>query len=270
MRRIHAFEFNDRTETPRPVREAIVETLGAGLRWGRIYDGVGPVFAEFCQAAGAREVLDLCSGSGEPVSILLEALKRAGSPLPRFATSDLHPNVPAMRRAAARWGERVAVIEEPVDAAAVQPEHDRPARTVISAFHHFTPELAARILADAVAKRRAIFVLEPFDRSLRALAVIPAMVAGLLANPWVARRDRAARALLTYALPAIPLAGAWDFVVSVLREHTREELLALVAPLDPNYRWEYREVPFFPAGRAVAFYGVPRAAPRPGADVAGS
>jgi hypothetical protein len=113
--RLHAFEFNERPECPAFVRDAIVEALGTGLRWGRMYDAVGPVFAEFCARAGCTEVLDLCSGSGEPVSILLDALARsgvgtfgtgdqAGSPVapPRFLLSDLFPNVAAMARVAAR------------------------------------------------------------------------------------------------------------------------------------------------------------------------
>lgn len=256
--RVHAFEFNERPEVPRFVRDAIVEALGTGLRWGRIYDGVGPVFAEFCARAGCDEVLDLCSGSGEPVSILLEALDRTGAPAPRFVVSDLFPNVPALEQVAARHPGRVRVVARPVDATDVPTDVDRRARTVISAFHHFPPDLARRILADCVAKRRAVFLLEALAGDLRGLlAILPAMTAGMLATPLLTRRDRLKKALAIYASPVVALTGLWDAVVSDLRTYRADELRAMVAPLGGGYAWEHREVPFFPGGRASCFFGVP-------------
>lgn len=261
MRRIHAFEFNDSAWCPRFIRDSIVETLGTGLRWGRIYDPAGPVFADFCARAGCDAVLDLCTGSGEPASILIDAVRRSGREPPRFVLSDLFPNVPSMERVAARHDGKIEVVRDPVDATAVPERVDRPARTVVSAFHHFPPALAARILADCVAKRRAVFVLEGFPRRLsRLLSIVPAMAAALLANPFRTRRDRLLKALFTYVLPIIPIAGFWDAVVSVLRVHSETDLRAMVEPLGGGYEWTYRELPFFPLGRAVAFYGIP---PRP-------
>lgn len=256
--RVHAFEFNERPECPRFLRDAIVEALGTGLRWGRIYDGVGPVFAEFCARAGADEVLDLCSGSGEPVSILLEALSRSRVAPPRFLVSDLFPNVPSLRQVAARHPGLIEVVERPVDATDVPADVDRRARTVISAFHHFPPALARRILADCVAKRRAVFLLEALTGDLRGLlAILPAMTAGMLATPLLTRRDRLKKALATYVVPVVPLTGLWDAVVSDLRTYRADELRAMVEPLGGGYTWERREVPFAPFGRASCFFGVP-------------
>lgn len=259
MRRIQAFEWNDLTACPRFLRETIVEALGNGLRLGRIFEGVGPVFAEFCRRAGCDSVLDLCSGSGEPVSILADALARQGLPAPRFVVSDLLPNVAAMERVAARHPGLVEVAREPVDATDVPPHLDRPARTIINALHHFPPELAARIVADSVAKRRALFVLEAFPRSLaRMAATLPALTAAAAINPLVAPRDRALKALATWVTPATAILGLWDAVVSALRMHDEGELRAMAAGA-ADYDWEFREVPFFPRGRATVFFGIPRA-----------
>jgi hypothetical protein len=256
--RVHAFEFNERRECPAFVRDAIVETLGTGLRWGRIYDGAGQAFAEFCQRARCDAVLDLCSGSGEPVSILLDALARRGAPAPRFVLSDLFPNVAAMRRVAARHPGQVEVVTRPVDATCVPAEVDRGARCMISALHHFPPGLAARMLGDCVARRRAVFLLDAMSGDARSLlAVLPSMTAAVLATPLLAERDRLLKALATYALPVVPLAGLWDAVVSHLRSYGEADLRAMVAPLGGGYAWEYRELPFFPGGRAMCFYGVP-------------
>ena len=181
--RIHAFEWNDNEKAPRWLRDSIVEILGRGLRWGRIYVPVAPLFARFLERAGARSVLDLASGSGEPCSILLDAFERAAMAPPRFVVSDLFPNEPALRAVAERHPGRVEVVTESVDATAVPERYDQPARTIITAFHHFTPELARKIFADCVARRRAIFILEPGGRKPRLVfSVLPSMILGTLAN----------------------------------------------------------------------------------------
>jgi hypothetical protein len=259
--RVQAFEFNELAGCPAFVRDSIVEALGAGLRWGGMYDAVGPIFAEFLSRSGADAVLDVCSGSGEPASILLDALARAGAPGPRFALSDLFPNVPALEVVAARHPGRVEVVRAPVDATAVPTEVDRGARTIISAFHHFPPDLARRILADCVAKRRAVFIVEALRRDLRSLlSILPAMTVAALVNPLRTRSDRAKKALATWVVPVVPAAGLWDAVVSDLRSYREDELRALVEPLGGGYAWECREAGYFPGGRALCFYGVP---PRP-------
>jgi hypothetical protein len=258
MGRIHAFEVNDTAFFPRFLRESIVETLGLGLRWGHIYDAVSPLFASFIERAGVSSVLDIGTGTGEPASILLGALERAGLKAPRFVLSDLFPNETALERVAARHPGMIEIVRTPVDATNVPPAVDQPARMVISAFHHFTPELARRLLADSVAKRRPIFILEAFPRKLRrVVSVLPAMTAAIFANPFLCGHDRLLKLVFTFLIPIIPIAGFFDAVVSVLRIHSESELRAFVEPLGGGFVWECHEVRFFPFGRAMVFLGVP-------------
>ena len=256
MRRIQAFEFNDTALFPRFLRESIVETLGLGLRWGRIYDAVSPLFASFIERAHVRSVLDIGTGTGEPASILVGALERAGLKAPRFVLSDLFPNLTALARVAARHPGQIEFVRTPVDATNVPPEVDQPARMVISAFHHFPPELARKLLADSVAKGRPIFILEAFPRQLRRLvSILPVMAAAIFVNPFVSGHDRLLKILFTFVIPVIPLAGFSDAVVSILRIHSEGELRALAESLGGSFAWEYHEVPFFPFGRAAVFLG---------------
>lgn len=258
MRRVHGFEFNDLAACPRVVRESIVETLGLGYRWGRVLDGVGPLFVDFCSRARCASVLDLCSGSGEPVSSLLDALARHGLPAPRFHLSDLFPDVAAMGRVAQRHAGLVEVIAEPVDACRVPARHDQPARTIINALHHLPPPVAARLFADTVAQRRALFVVEGFPRSLwRMAATLPLLLVAGAFNPLLAPRDRALKLLCTWLTPVVAATGLWDATVSALRMYSEAELRAMAAAAR-DYEWEYREVPFFPGGRATVFWGIPR------------
>ncbi|MFT7624919.1 MAG: polypeptide subunit release factor methylase, partial [Myxococcota bacterium] len=156
MRRVHAWEFHEQTFVPRVVRESIVEALGRGLRWGRYYEAIAPTFAEFCsQIDGPLEAVDMCCGSGEPAAALLDALASRGLPQPSFVLTDLFPNPQATESAVARHPDLLTAHHAPVDATALPPSLDRPIRTVFNAFHHFTPELAERIIRDTIQARRA-------------------------------------------------------------------------------------------------------------------
>lgn len=262
--RVQAVELHDLPQCPAFVRETIVESLGNALRWGRIYDPAADAFWEFCRQAQVTRVLDLCSGTGEPVSILLDALARHGVPAPRFAVSDLYPNAARLRGVAARHPEHVEVIVDPVDATAVPASVDREARTIISAFHHFPPPLAARIVADCVAKRRALFVLEPVRRSpMGGMGLVPWLAAAALANPFIAPEQRVAKLLSTYASPISAAAMAWDSIVSMLRMYTEDELMDLVAGTD-GYEWHYRAIPVRRGVEVTVFMGWPSAASAPG------
>ncbi|MGB1016996.1 MAG: hypothetical protein ACPG4T_22855 [Nannocystaceae bacterium] len=262
MRRIHAFEFHERSECPVVIRESIVETLGRGLRWGRVYDDVGERFADFCERARCDTVLDLCSGSGEPVAILLDALVRKGIEPPRFITSDLFPNLAAMNRVARQWPGKITVKTDPVDATAVPADLPHQARTVISAFHHFPPQLAARMLADAVANRQAIFIVEPCPRRFsRFAAMVPILALSMYINPLLAGSKRLLKSLLTYGVPVVPALGLWDGLISTMRMYNRSELKQMTSELGGGYRWQFHEVPFFPGGLATVFEGIPAVRP---------
>ncbi len=258
MKRIQAFEFNELPATPRFIRESIVEILGNGLSWGRVFSPVAPVFMEFCQKARADRVVDLCSGSGRPVSILLDAIKAQGMVPPQFVLTDLLPNPAAMEKTRARHPDSVRIIEKPVDATRVPADVDQPARTIINAFHHFNPELAFSILADTVARRRAVFIVEGFKRERgRFLPLMPALTASYLLSPFLAEKDRKKKIFFSYFLPLVSLCGGWDAVISFFRTRTEAELFEMAGRLHADYRWEYREAPYFPGGVNVVFFGIP-------------
>lgn len=109
-------------------------------------------------------------------------------------------------------------------------------QTVFTAFHHFRPPEARRILADAVRKRRTIAVIEPFRRSNAVRMAIISTAVGFLHTPAVAPMSLK-RFLLTYVLPVAPFVLAWDGVVSCLRAYSVEELEDLARETAPDYRW---------------------------------
>jgi hypothetical protein len=260
--RLQLFEVNDSRWAPGPLRDALVESLSRTLRWGGMLRGLVGPFREFLARSGATEVLDLCSGAGGPARILVDELERAGATPPRFVLTDLHPQVEAWRAARAEHPGVIDFEPGPVDATRIPDGVARGrARVVINAFHHFPPATAGALLADAVAGATGVFIAETFDRNpLRFLTFGPAGLPALAADPILAARDRAARALLAWLTPIALAASAWDGVVSTLRVYTEAELRELAAPHADRWSWEHRTFGYVPFGRGYCFFGTPRRA----------
>ena len=258
--RLQLFEFNDLSATPASLRDTIVESLSRALAWGRILDGMVPHLRRFLDESGATEVLDLCAGAAGPARILAAELERAGETPPRILLTDLYPRVEAWATAREAHPTVLDYVAEPVDATAIPDGLSRGrARIVNNAFHHFPPPLAEAILRDAVATSRGIFVSEPMQRNpLDFLSFAPAGLPALAAAPLLTRKDRAAKALLTWATPVALLAGTWDGLVSTMRMYDPTDVRRMVAGFGDHWRWEFGTYSFWPRGRGHWFYGVPR------------
>lgn len=230
MRRRQLVELEDLKWWPRVFRDCATDYLATAARLGKVYQPIVARLSAAVQKSGATEVLDLCSGGSGPWPTILPDL-----PGVTVRLSDLYPNRPAFE--AAR-GDRLAAEFDPVDATAV-PAHLTGFRTLFSSFHHFPPDAARAVLADAVRSGRGIGVFEATARTPAAVALMfltPLMV--WLTTP-VIRPFRWSRLLWTYLVPVMPAAVWFDGVVSCLRTYTPDELRALAAEADPEGRFEW-------------------------------
>ena len=256
MGRVHLFEWADQEWMPDAWRRYVTEYLQFMVEHGP-FDALPGLLGRI--AAKADEtIVDLCSGSGGPWPAYLEG------PHPEFddtrvVLTDLHPNLEAFERIAARTEGRARGYGESVDATDVPDDLDGP-RTIVNGFHHFRPETARAILADAVDDGVPIGVFEIMDR--RPATVIPTLLFVplfvLLTTPFI-RPLRLGRLFWTYLIPVMPLIILWDGVVSALRTYTPEELREMVAEFD-GYDWEIDAVPAGGPGPARITYllGRPR------------
>lgn len=237
MRRAHLLEIEDQPWCPAPIRDAGTDFLQFALRLGNNYGPVVPRLRAALRRTGARRVVDLCSGGGGPWPGLVRELDRDG-PEVEVLLTDLYPNVEALRRVSEESGGRLGFHPAPVSALDIPAGLDG-FRTVFTGFHHFRPDDARAILADAVRKRQGIAVFEFTARaplSVGATALAP--VAALLLTPFI-RPFRWSRLLLTYLVPVVPPIVLFDGVVSCLRTYTPAELRELVAPFEgEGYTWE--------------------------------
>lgn len=227
MRRRQWIEIADQPWCPAAVRDGLTDYLQFAIDRSAPYAAAAPLLAAALRASGAREVVDLGAGAGGPWRALASQLAAAAAPV-RVRLTDAHPNGAAFARLAAATGGMVTGDLRPVSADAV-PADLAGFRTLFSAFHHFPPPVARRVLADARARGAGLAVFEATRRDARTLGfmlLVPFAV--LLATPLL-RPFRWSRLLLTYVLPVIPFVALVDGVVSCLRTYTPEELRALAA-----------------------------------------
>jgi hypothetical protein len=241
MRRLHLFEIHDQDWCPRMIRDAETDYLQFVVAKTKPYAAMVPVLATALQRTGTRQVLDLCSGAGGPWQWLHAALAAKGLNV-SVRLTDKYPNAGAVDRVSRLANPSIRYHAQPVDATRV-PEELSEFRTMFSAFHHFRPEEARSVLADAVRRRQGIGVFEGTHNSLcgwLVMLLVPLMV--LLTTPFI-RPFRWSSLLWTYLIPVVPLVSLIDGLVSSLRTYTVRELRELTEALDAkNFQWEIGEV----------------------------
>src|SRR5258706_4807228 len=184
MKRLHLFELHDQAWCPRAIRNAETDYLQFVIAKMKPYAAMVPILAAALKRSGARQVLDLCSGAGGPWLWLHPILAERGLAV-SVCLTDKYPNLDALGQPSHLTDQAIRYHPQPVDATRVL--DDRAGfRTLFSAFHHFRPEEARAILADAVRKRQSIAVFEGTYHSALAMLLmllVPLMV--LLTTPFI-------------------------------------------------------------------------------------
>lgn len=230
--RLQLFEFEDQTWLPAPLRDAMTRYLASVYRLTPLPSAWAKKIALVMQSAGINQMVDLGSGAGGPALLAIEELRRSGCDVDLILT-DLYPN---------RTSGLERYWPEPVDARAVPPALTG-VRTMFAAFHHFSPNEARRVLADAVAQCSPICVFEATARTATTICsavLIPLFV--LLLTPAI-RPVSALQLVFTYLIPILPLLIFWDGLVSHLRTYTPDEMIAMSRAFDQHYHWEAGSIP---------------------------
>ncbi|WP_426746592.1 hypothetical protein VZQ01_00085 [Myxococcus faecalis] len=237
--RLHLFEFIDQDWFPHALRDLATDYLHTVSSRLGLFDGATEVLARGLESSGSDALLDLGSGGRGPLPRLKRLLAEKHGVEARVLLSDKYPNAEAAERAR---GEGVTYLERSVDALQV-PSDLRGMRTLFNALHHFRPEEARQVLADAQARGVAIAAFETVRRTpvgVLSMLLVPVLV--LLFTPLV-RPMTPLRLLLTYGVPVAPLLIFWDGLVSALRVHHPRELAAMTESLaKEGYTWEVGEV----------------------------
>jgi hypothetical protein len=241
--RVHLFELEDQRWFPNVLRDLATDYLHFVERRLALHRPAVPLLADLLRTTGASRVVDLCSGGSGPVPELRAALADEGLDV-HFTLTDFYPNLDAFEAAAARAPGAIAFVAEPVDARAV-PARLKGVRTIFNAFHHFSPDDARAVLANAANAREPVAVFEISDRRLGvllpSLILTPLLV--LATTPFI-RPLGWRRLLWTYLIPLVPLTCWWDGAVSQLRAYSPEELEQIADTAGATgFSWKAGRVP---------------------------
>src|SRR5690348_9876771 len=238
MDRIDLSEIHEQVWFPRNLRDHVTEALQSILNWGNVYRPVAVRLAQAIEAAGANQVVDLCSGAGGPWTWLHRAIADQMDFKIGVCLTDKYPNIAAFQKAEQESGGAITYSVEPVDAGRI-PAQIAGFRTIFSSFHHFPPKEAADVLQNAVNDRQGIGIFEAAARHpLNILLTFLAPLAALLITPFI-RPFRWSRLLWTYVIPVIPFVLLADGILSCLRSYSTSELSQLVSSLDgESYKWQ--------------------------------
>lgn len=235
--RIHFFEIEDLPFCPSVIRDGITDILQYSINRGAYYSPIVPLLSGVLEKSGTTRIVDLCSGGGGPWPSLLPQLQEASDTSINVLLTDMYPNQKAFQRIRDNLGGSLDYENSCISALNV-PEGIRGFRTIFTGFHHFQPDQARQILADAVSKGDGIGVFEFTHRSFRGLLTPLLAPLGTVLVAPVVKPFRWSRVVLTYILPVLPVCTLFDGIVSCLRTYSTEELQQLVDDLPRNnYIW---------------------------------
>jgi hypothetical protein len=239
MRRLNLFEIEDQKWCPVSIRDGITDYLMWFEHFWNMYQPIIPRLRNVLKELKTDRIVDLCSGAGGPWLHLYREFDNQNGESPVVYLTDLYPNYSASETLTSITPGKLVFCAEPVSATNV-PKHLTGFRTIFSAFHHFSPDMAKSILDDAVRNRQGIAIFEISQR--HPLVIIPmcfSFFMVVLSTPFV-RPFRWWRLFWTYILPAIPLAFMFDTIVSCFRTYSPAELRALTAAISEgdSYLWD--------------------------------
>lgn len=238
MRRMELFEIHDHPLFPTFLRNLCTDALEALWSFSNSYKPILSRLHHALAEVQTCEVLDLCSGGGGPWLQLVRDMEVEQNDPILVCLTDKYPNSEAFERARSQSKSKIRSDSRSVSATEV-PVDLSGFRTIFSSFHHFGPEDASQILANAVNCGKGIGIFETACRRPKtclAICFIPFLV--WFVTPQI-RPFRWSRLFWTYVLPVIPFVLCFDGWMSCLRAYSHSELRELLGKMPGNsYRWE--------------------------------
>lgn len=208
----------------------------------RIYESVAPLIKEVMQHMKTDQIIDLCSGSSGPWSQMKVQLQGHDESV-SVTLTDKYPNVRAFMKIKERSGNKMRYIPEAVDATNV-PLSLKGMRTIFSAFHHFEPDAARKILQDAVESRSAIGIFEFSEKRLDKIPFAFFMPLFVYFLTPLIRPITLKRIFWMNIIPIIPCLLTYDAIISYATTYSPKELKELVKNIDSEgYEWKIGQIP---------------------------
>jgi hypothetical protein len=224
--RLHLFEFGDLAWFPALLRNAMTAYLAATYRMLPVAGPWAGIVSKALRGCATNRIVDLCSGAGGPLPMVLDQLAALGDTSVEVVRTDLYPGPDVLAVDARRVPSQLTGV-----------------RTIFAGFHHFRPEDARDILRNARDQGQPICVFEATRRHPLAILLTVLIPCLVLFVTLRVRPVRWSQLLFTYLIPVLPLTIAWDGFVSHLRTYSVAEMKVLTTDLETEeYRWQAGEL----------------------------
>jgi hypothetical protein len=237
MKRVNVLELEDEKWFQETLRNYGTDFLQEMATRTDMYKPIAPLLIETLKSTGNTQIIDLASGGGGGLVKLSEHLQKE-IPEIKINLSDYFPNIPAFEKTVAKSPKIFSYSEKSVDATNV-PFEMKGVRTQFLSFHHFSEDLAVKILQNAVDSKSTIAIFEGQERSVPSvLAMIFSPITLWLITPLI-KPMTFYRFLFTYIIPVMPMFIMWDGILSSLRTYSVEEMNELVKKVNGHEKYEW-------------------------------
>lgn len=234
MKRLHLFEFEDLSWFPSLFRKHITALLTHQILKFGVYDPVIPKLVSLAEKTKSEGIVDLCSGDGGAVLGLDQILNKKRKKKILITLTDKFPNKGIFEKL--KGLGNIQPIFFPVDATDV-PGSLKGIRTLFTAFHHFKPNEAQKILESAMRQGESISIFEITKRNYGAFLTLLIAPLACLYFTLFTRPLTFSKIFWTYCIPVLPIIYTWDAL-------TVAKLKEMSALADPHgkYVWESGEL----------------------------
>ena len=235
--RIHLFEFEDQKWFPNFLRKPLLNYLSFLIIKFDVYNSITDELLDFIKEYNIKNIVGLCCGGAGDFLSIAERLARSDLYV-NVTLTDLYPNRSAFEEAESLYPKMIKGYYDSVDATNV-PESIQGLRIIFTAFHHFQPSIAQKIIRDAIEAAEPIAIFEFSDRKLSSVlsTFLVAGITMLFLTPSM-RPLRLNQLFWTYTL-ILPIVQTWDAFVSQLRSYTPHELEKIVKSIEGHEKYDW-------------------------------
>lgn len=233
LKRMNLFEFCDQKWLKGAWREAYLDGLNTTFKMFKLHADLAKPFNLWISKSNKKNVLELCSGGGGPINTLIEKSDEKFI----ITLSDLNPDVNAFEKVKEKYPDRISFINKSTDATDTKGLETN-LIFMCSSFHHFSPQMAQKILLNAYKNSNGIFIQEILSRNFFNMISSIFNLLPLMLTPFFSGRLTFFKVLITTIIPIIPLMIIFDGIVSVLRTYTIEEIFNMM-PEKMKKEWQW-------------------------------
>lgn len=228
-------ELEDLPWFPHILRSMQMEFIGWMVLFLDVYKPVISEIQNTLAKSNSNQILDLCSGSGQPIISISNKL----IDLKRVHLSDLYPNGKSVKGDLIKWiSQPLNVLDDQIQILGM--------RTVFNAYHHFDEEGKSRLLRNHAP--HGLFIAEVLQPNLFTgiKILFTTTILQLIFCPFI-KPFSWKRILFTYIIPINLFTITWDGIISVLKSQS-------ISSMESNARKTLGEEFDIQAGLSGPFY----------------